>query len=178
MANMKMDMAAYPHQAPEKREKESTQKPSTCMRGSKNCISTFKFIFGGKVSTISCMETLINESAVSNVFQVVAYNDGRVIVPIRDWQTFLSPHGKALKGIKALHHLRFTSAELGIFFYRQRPGDTEESFRILSTAISTSSPLPLSSPGLDLKRQKYLYQKILPFVPEKHQDTLLLHSRL
>ncbi|ELT92413.1 hypothetical protein CAPTEDRAFT_205030 [Capitella teleta] len=92
----------------------------------------------GKVSTVSCMETLVNESAVSNVAQVVG----------------------------------FTSAEPGVVYYRQRPTDTEESFRILSTAISTSSPPPLPPPGLDLRRQKYLYQKIRPFVPEEHQDTL------
>ncbi|ELU10752.1 hypothetical protein CAPTEDRAFT_187019 [Capitella teleta] len=128
--------------------------------------------YTGKVSTVSCMETLVNESAVSNVAQVIGYEDGRASMPNRDWQTFLSPHGKALKGIKSLHHMRFTSAEPGVVYYRQRPRDPEESLRILSTAISTSSPPPLPPPGLDLRRQKYLYQKIRPFVPEEHQDTL------
>jgi hypothetical protein len=60
-----------------------------------------------KVSTVSCMETMVNESAVSNVAQVVGYEDGRVNVPIRDWQSFLTPYGKALKGIKSLHHFRY-----------------------------------------------------------------------
>ena len=49
----------------------------------------------------------MNESAVSNAAQVVGYEDGRVMVPIRDWQAFLSPYGKAVKGIKSLHHFRY-----------------------------------------------------------------------
>ncbi|ELU15542.1 hypothetical protein CAPTEDRAFT_189408 [Capitella teleta] len=70
--------------------------------------------------------------------------------------------------------LEFTSAEPGVVYYRQRQGDTDEYLRILSTVISTSSPPPLPSPGLDWKRQKSLYQKIHPFVPEEPQYILCL----
>jgi hypothetical protein len=72
-----------------------------------------------------------------------------------------------------LHYYdRFTSADPGVVFFKERPGDPELSARILDLRAPITRPPPLPSPGLDLKRQKYLYTKIRPFVPEEHQDTL------
>ena len=43
--------------------------------------------------------------------QLVAYYDGRVIVPVYDYSTFLGQYFKKIPNIKKFHHFRFSKNE-------------------------------------------------------------------
>lgn len=49
-----------------------------------------------------------------NKAQLVSTHDGRVIVPVYDWCTFLGQHFKKIANIKKVHHFRFSKEEPGV----------------------------------------------------------------
>jgi hypothetical protein len=52
------------------------------------------------VSSLQCMESVVNGSAVVNVAQLVGKEDANSYVPVYDWQAFLKPFFRPLPGIK------------------------------------------------------------------------------
>ena len=69
---------------------------------------------------------------------------------------------------------RFDANHPGKVFVRCVPDSAEEQFTLLSSSspLPTTGPNPVKPPGLDLKRQWYLYNNIRPFVKEECKDTL------
>lgn len=53
------------------------------------------------------MEEVVEGSAQANRAQIVGWEDGTSLVPLRDWQNFLKPVFNPLPGIKKYHHFRF-----------------------------------------------------------------------
>jgi len=102
----------------------------------------------------------------------VGSEDGTVIVPTYDWQSFLEPYFKTLTGIKVLHHFWFTHLTPGVIYYQVTPTCQEQSMQLLKsvdTLPSTDGPLELKPPGLTLARQWYLFQKIHEFTRDDAQ---------
>ena len=91
-------------------------------------------------------------------------------MPIYDWQSFLEVSFKPLLGIKQIHHFRFFNTAPGIVYYKIKPNDAEQSFRLLQSDMLESNPSVILPPGLPLMRQWYLYNKIRWFVDEKEKD--------
>jgi len=59
------------------------------------------------VSSLEDMASVVNESAVVNVAQLVGKEDGTSLVPVADWDAFLSTSFRPMPGIKKCHHLRY-----------------------------------------------------------------------
>ena len=85
------------------------------------CFGLFKQVFRRtKVGCLDDIARVVEQSAVINHAQLVATQDGKVIVPTYDWaQYFDHPfRQKALKGIKTMHYFTFTSSHKGSVFVR------------------------------------------------------------
>ncbi|ELU00818.1 hypothetical protein CAPTEDRAFT_188926 [Capitella teleta] len=71
------------------------------------CFGLLKQAFRrSKVDSLECMESVVNGSAACNIAQLIGWEDGRVVVPVYDWNAHLSPHGQHMKGIKENHHFK------------------------------------------------------------------------
>ncbi|ELT88897.1 hypothetical protein CAPTEDRAFT_206332 [Capitella teleta] len=71
------------------------------------CFGLLKQAFRrSKVDSLECMESVVNGSAACNIAQPIGWEDGRVVVPVYDWNAHLSPHGQHMKGIKENHHFK------------------------------------------------------------------------
>ena len=79
---------------------------------------------GGLTDLVS----VVNESSVVNIAQLMVTKDGKVLVPTYDWQSLFAEHCTKITGIKKLHHLRFDSAMPGCVFVKER---SEEKRKIL-----------------------------------------------
>ncbi|KAL5017758.1 hypothetical protein ScPMuIL_005161 [Solemya velum] len=109
-------------------------------------------------SSLSEIESVVNGSARVNIAQLVGWEDGTSLVPVRDWQSHLGSNGKILKGIKQYHHFRFDSAEPGMVFAREVADSPEETaFRLFSVPadLPRDPPAVIPPPDLDLQRQSY-----------------------
>lgn len=145
------------------------------------------------VSSLECMASVVNRSASCNMAQLVGLEDGTCIVPNYDWQQFLTPHGRALPGIKKMHHFRSVSTFALIIdcwpgsffrFEKTRPGtvmykddleDEWQEFVLIpqpEKMLPAKMPKQVPPPGLSLQRQQYLHQQIRPFVEEQFRDVL------
>jgi hypothetical protein len=65
-----------------------------------------------KVDSLQCISQVVNDSADCNFAQVVAQEDGSMMVQTFDWTDFFAPHLKRISAIK-YHHFRFTSSAPG-----------------------------------------------------------------
>jgi hypothetical protein len=59
------------------------------------------------ISSLSCLESVVNGSASSNQAQLVGKEDGTAYVHVADWQAHLSPYGSVINGVKKQHHFRY-----------------------------------------------------------------------
>ena len=73
---------------------------------------------GGRRDTTSLeeMAATVRRSTLQevNIPQLVGDERGMVLVPMYDWQAFLIPFSKAVKGIKQYHHFSFTHQAQGV----------------------------------------------------------------
>ena len=79
--------------------------------GPDRCFGLIKKVF--KVTHISSIyefaQLVDNSSSVGiNKAQLVATHNGRVIVPVYDWASFLGRYFKKILNIKSFHHFRFS----------------------------------------------------------------------
>ncbi|GFN80987.1 hypothetical protein PoB_000749300 [Plakobranchus ocellatus] len=95
-----------------------------------------------------------------------------MLVPTYDWQSFLGPYFKPLRGIKSLFHFRFVDG--ATVFARTTDGEELEYqlLKELSNPPPRQLPEPLSPPRLSPERSKYLFQNRRQFVREDCQDIL------
>ena len=128
---------------------------------------------------IGCLEDiikLVRSSAVLNHAQLVATQHGQEVVPTYDWAQFLDTLFKqtALKGIKAMHHLTFSSLKPGVVVVKDSVTSPERALNLLwdDKWKPNAADLPPIIPplGLSLKRRQYLYDKIREFCPPESQD--------
>ena len=103
-----------------------------------------------------------------NKAQLVATHNGRVIVPVYDWSTFLGQYFKKIPNIKKFHHFRFSNNEPGVVYCREYLSSPEQSFFFLlrnGIAIPPVSVLPqmINPEGLSEECRNYLYREISQF---------------
>ena len=74
------------------------------------------------------------DSAACNVCQLVGAQDGRVLIPTRDWAGFLSSYFRRLDGIKQYHHFHFERDHPGAVFLHKTAVAEEEERKFLRVA--------------------------------------------
>ena len=129
------------------------------------------------VSSLDDLADVVEESATCNICQLVGTQDGRVIVPSRDWAGFLSPHFRRLDGIKQYHHFCFERDRPGVVFLR-RTATAEEEERQMWVAWTPSSgikPPSITPQGLSYERRKYLFEKIREYCRNNVKDIVCPH---
>ncbi|ELU08996.1 hypothetical protein CAPTEDRAFT_228083 [Capitella teleta] len=139
--------------------------------------SSFYAFRRSKVDSLECMESVVNGSAACNIAQPIGWEDGRVVVPVYDWNAHLSPHGQHMKGIKENHHFKFDSDHPGVVRYSIKPDGPWQQWRLFKNleSLPSAPPVPCQPPGLPKKRREYLYHQIRPFVSPAFQDVTTPH---
>lgn len=130
-------------------------------------------------SHVSCLDDLSDvvsnstpESGV-NIPQLAGREDGSVIVPTYEWQTFFGTAFKPLPGIKPVGHFRFDCDHPGTVFYKTTLADDEKSMVLsIPGRPELLPPMPpiMPPPGLSAERQKYLFHSIREFVRFDKRD--------
>ena len=71
-----------------------------------------------KVGSLQSIAQVVNDSAECNFAQLVAREDGSMIVQTFNWTDFFAPHFKRIASIKKYHHFRMTSSAPGCVFLK------------------------------------------------------------
>lgn len=114
------------------------------------------------ISSIYELAQLVDTSSNTGVnkAQLVSTHDGRVIVPVYDWCTFLGQYFKKIANIKKSHHFRFSKEEPGVVYCREYLTSPEQACVLLkdSAVIPPVSVLPhkINPEGLSDERKKLL----------------------
>ena len=76
---------------------------------------------------------MVEKSAIVNHAQQVGSQNGEVIVPTYDWAQFFDCpfRHKAVKRIKAIHHLTFTDSNKGSVFIRDDINSPEREIKLV-----------------------------------------------
>ena len=128
---------------------------------------------------IGCLDDIVRvveSSAAVNHAQLVGTQDGKVLVPTYDWATFFDQpfRQRALKGIKSLHHMTFTSSKPGYVIVKESVDAPEREILLVQDDKWAPKPddLPriIPPPGLSQERKQYLFEKIREFCPPECQD--------
>ncbi|XP_071948388.1 uncharacterized protein [Antedon mediterranea] len=127
------------------------------------------------VSSLTDMEDVVHTSSTTgvNIPQLVANEGGKVFVKAYDWNSFLSPYFRKLPNILKMHHIRFSSENPGMVYYKEYIDTPEQSLQLLKN-VNNIPPLilpePIPYPGLSLKRQSYLYDSVREFCKFEARD--------
>ena len=119
---------------------------------------------------------MVEESAVVNHAQLVGTQDGTTLVPTYNWaEFFYAPFRQtALKGIKSMHHLTFTSSKPGSVVVKDTINSPEWEINMIvdSKWRPRADQLPpiISPSGLSKERKQYLFEKIREYCPPHCQD--------
>ena len=145
--------------------------------GPDRCFGMIKKTY--KVTYVSSLYELAhmveNSSSVGvNKAQLVGTHDGRIIVPVYDWVSFLERYFKRITNIKKYHHFRFSKESPDVVFCKEFVNSPEQSFVLLKNPAITppSSVLPsiVRPDGLSQERKNYLYQEIRQFCKPGTED--------
>ena len=109
-----------------------------------------------------------------NKAQLVGTHNGRVIVPVYDWISFLGQYFKKLPNITKFHHLRFSWENPEMVFYKEFVSSPEQSFMLLKRNIilppSLTLPNEINPEGLTEESKNYLYGEIRQFCKTGTED--------
>ena len=142
-----------------------------------SCFGLIKKVY--KVTYVSSLyefAQLVETSSTAGVnkAQLVGTHNGRVIVPVYDWSTFLGQYFKKLPNIKKSHHFRFSRENPGVVFYKEFASSPEQSFMLLknNAILPSASTLPdeIYPDGLSVECKNYLYRKIRQFCKPGNVD--------
>ena len=90
------------------------------------CFGLFKRRFRRtKVDSLQSIAQVVNDSAECKFAQLVAREDGSMIVQTFDWTDFFAPHLKRIAAIKKYHHFRVTSSAPGYVFLKEHSDSPE-----------------------------------------------------
>ena len=98
-----------------------------------------------------------------------------VLVPMYDWQAFLIPFSKAVKGIKQYHHFSFTHQAQGVAMATTHSEGPTQILPVLvgdAGAFPHAPPPRVQSPGLSAYRQWYLFNSIRDFCTDDTKDIM------
>ena len=145
--------------------------------GPDRCFGLIKKAY--KVTYISSLyefARLVETSSTTgtNKAQLVGTHDGRVIVPVFDWVTFLGQYFKRFPNVKKVHHFRFTKDNPGMVYYREFSTSPEQSFMLLKNNVilpsSRTLPRVINPDGLSEERKAYLHREIRQFCRPGTED--------
>ena len=109
-----------------------------------------------------------------NKAQLVSTHDGRVIVPVYDWCTFLGQYFKKITNIKKYQHFRFSKDEPSVVYCREYVTSPEQAcvFFKDGAVIPPVSVLPqkINPEGLSDERRNYLHREIRQFCKPGTED--------
>ena len=134
---------------------------------------SYKLIY---VLSIYELASLVEKSSTTgnNKAQIVGTHDGRVIVPVYDWASFLEPYFKKIPNIKKYHHFRFSKATPGMAFCKELVTSPEQPFMLVKDQanLPPSSVLPptIRPDGLSQERKNYLFREIRQFCKPGTED--------
>ena len=83
--------------------------------------------------------------------------DGVVEVPQANWQSFLRPFFRLMKGIKQYHHFRFDETQPGVVFRQEYSDSEEERYELLlhsEVLPPPHRPQPVPLSGLDNSQEE------------------------
>ena len=95
-----------------------------------------------------------------NKAQLVGTHDGRVLVPVYNWASFLKPYFKKIPSIKKYHHFRFSKDSPGMVFCKEFVTSPEQPFMLLKNQeVLPAAHLPptIRPDGLTLDRKKTIF---------------------
>ena len=129
------------------------------------------------VSSLKEMEATVRRSTLQevNIAQLVEDERGTVFVPMYDWQAFLIPFSKAVKGIKQYHHFSFSHQAQGVMMATPHAEGPTQILPVLVGdvgAVSHAPPPWVQSPGLSAYRQWYLFNSIRYFCTDNTKDVM------
>ena len=94
------------------------------------------------------------------------------LVDMFDWQSKFTSF-RTVPNMKKYHVFEFCHDKPGVVICREHSDSEPVTFNLTSLEqCDLTSPVKLSSQGLSLQRQSYLYNRIRPFVPQDRQDLL------
>ena len=135
-----------------------------------------------RVTNVGCLNdiaSVVQKSAAMNHAQLVGDQQGNVIVPSYDWVEFFKGRTiqTALKGIKKMAHLRFSSDSPGyVHVKNSTDAKTEQKIKLVKDVSwrpqMSSLPDEIVPDGLSVKRQWYLYEKVREFCPAEYRDVV------
>ena len=109
-----------------------------------------------------------------NKAQLVLTHDGRVIVPVYDWSTFLGQYFRKIPNIKKFQHFRFFKDEPGVVYCREYLSSPEQVCVLLKdgAVIPPGSVLlqRINPERLSDERRNYLYREIRQFCKPATED--------
>ncbi len=119
------------------------------------------------VSSLQDIVNVVNTSADVNTGQIVRTQDGEVVVPMYDWNTFLGVHFRKVPQMKSYHHFSFSASTPGVVTLKKFSDSPSSTYRHLvdDTWTPTADDLPplVTPAGLSRYRQWYLYKQIREF---------------
>jgi len=123
-----------------------------------------------QVDSMGCIASVVESSSTSNSAHVIGPDPSTASVRFFKWTEFLSKYFRKVKDIKAHQHFHFSQAGLVI---KKFSNSEEVPLSLVKTEVPQEAmPETTELPGLDNKRQKYLYNEIRPFVREEFKDTV------
>ena len=115
-----------------------------------------------------------SQVAECNEVEFVGLDNGKVLIPVYDWKTYLSKYFKPLNQIKKFHHFHFSKDfNEGEIFYKEYNDTDKMSINILRlTEIPNKDVLPFKvlPAGLSKERKEYLYKEIRKFCRHGTED--------
>lgn len=125
---------------------------------------------------VSCLDDLadvVRESTNKgvNIPQLVGREDGQVLVPHRDWQTYLSRYFSRMDNVKSFHHFTFSADKPGVVQARGPSDIAPKEVMLLRHEVPTVGlPEKVDPPGLSEVRKQYLAKHIREFCREEVKD--------
>lgn len=128
------------------------------------------------VSSLYEFATMVETSSHLGVnkAQLVGTHDGRTIVPVYDWASFLGLYFNKIPNIKRFHHFRFLKDNPAMVYCKEFVTSPEQSFMLLKdpAILPPLSVLPptVNPEGPTEERKRYLYREIRQFCKPGTED--------
>ena len=102
--------------------------------GPDQCFGILKKVY--KVTYVLCIYEIVrmvktSSNAGINKAQLVGTHDGRVLIPVYNWASFLEPYFKKIPHIKKYQHFRFPKDSPGMVFCKEFVTSPEQPFMLL-----------------------------------------------
>lgn len=128
-----------------------------------------------RISAISQLSKVVSESTDTgmNRVQLAFDRESGYRVTCFDWKSFLSSRFKTIPLITKYHHFKVSHDNLGVVEIYEFSNSSKETVDIRKPNVSIGlqeRPEEISPPGINIERQKYLYEQIRMFCEPEYAD--------